>query len=115
MGGGENDVGGALVQAVEVRGLGEGEAVAAPGGATPLVDEHVGKQRIQASLVEGGGQHPAGVGVLDIVGVAADVGGQHRQSRHHRLQQHHAGRLAVGRMDEQVGAQQEAGGCRRAP
>jgi hypothetical protein len=40
--------------------------------------------------------------------VAADGGGKYRQSGDQRLEQHGAGVLVVGRMQQQVGAEQKA-------
>ncbi|MCY1528236.1 hypothetical protein D9M68_633350 [compost metagenome] len=97
-----------LRHGIQVRRVGEGQAVARPGGARGVVLEHPHQHGVEAVLFERRRHHAPGVGLGDVVGVAADVGDQHRQAGDQRLEQHGAGVLVVGRVDQQVGAEQEA-------
>ncbi|MNE27991.1 hypothetical protein D3C80_1214150 [compost metagenome] len=53
-------------------------------------------------------QHQAAIGLGNVVGVTAHFGHQYRQAGHQRFEQHGAGVLVVRRVNQQVGAQQEA-------
>ena len=57
---------------------------------------------IEQGLVEGLRQHPAGLGLVDVVSVAANAADHYGQSAGQGLQQDDARCLLVGRVDEQI-------------
>ena len=63
---------------------------------------------IELRLLERLVQYTAAIGVADVMGVATDGADQHRQPCHQRFKQHGAGVFVIGRVNQQVSAQQEA-------
>ncbi len=60
-------------------------------------------------LIERLRKDPAGLGLLDVAGIAADAADHHGQSTRQGFQQHNARGLLVGRVDEQIGRNQKPG------
>ena len=96
-----------LRHAIEVGRLRVGQAILAPGCTRSIVGQHVGQVFIELCLLERFVQHTPRVSVADVVGVATHRADQHRQPRHQSFKQHGAGVFVVGRVNQQVGTQQE--------
>ena len=71
-----NDISSPRRHAVKVGMRGKGEPVGTPLLACRAVGEHGREARIERGLGKGQGDHAAGTGLLDVVGVAAGGGGQ---------------------------------------
>ncbi len=63
---------------------------------------------VKLLLLEGFIEHQAAVSLGNVMGITTDRRDQHRQTRHQGLQQHRPGVLVVGRVNQQVGTEQEA-------
>src|SRR5690606_4024463 len=72
-----------------------------------IILKHLRQHAVQRGLLERAGNDPTTIGILNIVGITANIGDQHRQAGNQGLQQYGAGIFVIGRMDQQVGAQQE--------
>ena len=71
------------------------------------VVEHIDQILVELGLLERLVQHPAALGLVDVERVAAHLAHQYREAGDHRFDQHHAGRLVVRGVNQQVRPQQE--------